>query len=163
MKLRLSVIFILLFIVCFYFSSCSSLGVSTGSSGVSLKEQELKEQLLNNFKAGVAAYDRGDFNTALEKFKPIAEQGDARAQYYLGVLYKFGEGLSQNDVEAEKWFQLASKKLPELAEGGDAVAQFFMGNMYHTGRGIVQNDTEAVKWWTLAAEQGYPNAQNNLG
>ena len=137
MKLRLSVIFILLFLVFFYFSSCSSLGVSTGSSGVSLKEQELKEQelkeqLLNNFKAGVVAYDRGDFNTALEKFKPIAEQGDARAQYYLGVLYKFGEGLSQNDVEAEKWFQLASKKLPELAEGGDAVAQFFMGNMYRS-------------------------------
>ena len=55
------------------------------------------------FKHGVAAYKRGDYATALREFRPLAEQGNAAAQYSLGVIYDEGYGAPENDVEAVKW------------------------------------------------------------
>jgi TPR repeat protein len=51
---------------------------------------------------GLAAYDRGDYATALEIWIPLAEQGDADSQLGLGVLYGNGQGFSKNDDEAVK-------------------------------------------------------------
>ena len=49
------------------------------------------------------AYNRGDFETALRLIQPLADQGDASAQYSLGVMYGRGEGVAENDAEAVKW------------------------------------------------------------
>ena len=49
-----------------------------------------------DFEAGVEAYNRGDYATAWEEWRPRAEQGDANAQYYLGVMHQNGEGVPQN-------------------------------------------------------------------
>ena len=46
------------------------------------------------FDEGMAAYDRGDYARAYKEFKPLAEQGDADAQFYLGVMYDYGRGVS---------------------------------------------------------------------
>jgi TPR repeat protein len=90
-----------------------------------------------------------------ESINSQAQQGNAVAQYKLGIMYDNGEGVPQNSAEAEKWWRLA-------AEQGNAVAQFNLGVMYDTGEGVPQNGAEAVKWYRLAAAQGYADAQYNL-
>ena len=47
------------------------------------------------FEDGVAAYQRGDYATAMQLFRPLAEGGDARAQTTLGLLYYYGYGAPQ--------------------------------------------------------------------
>ena len=85
-----------------------------------------------------------------------AEQGDAGAQYNLGVMYRDGEGVPQDDGEAVAWFRKA-------AEQGHAQAQFTLGLMYATGDGVPQDFAEAVTWYRKVAAQGYDGAQHNLG
>ena len=75
-----------------------------------------------DFDDGVAAYERGDFATALQEFRPLAEQGDADAQTLIGMMYNEGLGVPKNDAEAVKWFHKA-------AEQGIAQAQFNLGSM----------------------------------
>ncbi len=103
------------------------------------------------FEDGVAAYSKGDYATALRLLFPLAEQGNARAQLNLGVMYNNGWGVTQNDAEAAKWFRKA-------AEQGLANAQYLVGNMY-----VLQDYLEAVKWYRLAADQGLDIAQYALG
>ncbi len=64
--------------------------------------------LAANYEAGQEAYDRGDYATALKEWRPLAEQGDARAQHLLGAMYGFGEGVPQDYVQAHMWFNLAA-------------------------------------------------------
>jgi TPR repeat protein/CHAT domain-containing protein len=92
------------------------------------------------------------FQAIVEK----AERGDAEAQYNLGMMYYFGEGVTQNDIEAAKWFRKA-------AQQGHADAQFSLGGMYYLGEGVTQNDVEAAKWFRKAAEQGHADAYGSLG
>ena len=110
----------------------------------------------DTFEAGEAAYKRGDYVTALRVFKPLAEQGNAPAQNYLGLMYYVGQGVTTNYDEAAKWSRLA-------AEQGDMEAQYSLGVMYYQGQGVTTNYDEATKWIRLAAEQGYAAAQKDLG
>ncbi len=109
-----------------------------------------------DFKAGVEAYDRGDYATALTEFRPLAQQGNAKAQFNLGLMYSKGQGVPQDDKEAVRWYRLA-------AEQGQASAQNNLGVAYSEGRGVPLEDKEAVRWYRLAAEQGNAEAQSNLG
>ncbi len=105
---------------------------------------------------GVAAYERGDYATAFREMKPLAEQGNASAQYNLGFMYGNGEGVTQDYAEAVRWYRRA-------AEQGHAGAQTSLGVMYDKGQGVPQDYAEAVKWYTKAAERGVALAQYNLG
>ena len=91
-----------------------------------------------------AAYRKQDYTTALRLFRPLADQGDARAQIHLGVMYDNGQGVPQDYVQAVKWYRLA-------ADQGDAGAQTLLGFMYNLGRGVQQDYVEAHKWFNLAA------------
>jgi uncharacterized protein len=106
--------------------------------------------------AGYAAYEKGNYETASKLLRPLAEQGDARAQSTLGLLYYRGRGVQKDDAEALRWFRLAAGR-------GNAVAEFNLGLMYADGHGVPQNHDEAAKWYRLAADQGHPQAQYNLG
>ncbi len=108
------------------------------------------------FDEGYAAWERGDYRTAMAEWRPLAEQGDAVAQYNLGLMYYKGLGVPQDYKEAVKWYRLA-------AEQGDADAQNNLGAMYQDGSGVPQDYAEAVKWYRLAAEQGIAKAQYTLG
>ncbi len=108
------------------------------------------------FDEGVAAYYRGDYATALREWRPLAEQGNADAQYNLGVMYNNGQGVPEDDAEAVKWFRKA-------AEQGYAEAQSNLGAMYGKGQGVPQDYAKALRWYRKAAEQGYAIAQGNLG
>ena len=109
-----------------------------------------------DFDDGVEAYNRGDYATALQEFRPLAEQGDAKAQFNLGFMYDNGQGVPQDDVEAAAWYHKA-------AEQGYADAQNTLGFMYADGEGVSPDVVEAVAWFRKAAEQGLSSAQFNLG
>jgi|GEM_PF-2564724 len=109
-----------------------------------------------HFAKGAEALISGDFITALSELRPLAEQGDARAQYNLGVMYGNGNGVLKDNKICLKWYTLA-------AEQGHADAQYNLGAMWDNGKGIVESNQAAVKWYTLAAKQGDADAQYNLG
>ena len=111
--------------------------------------------LAADFVAGLEAYKRGDYATALTEWRPLAEQGDAAAQFNLGLLYQTGWGVPQDYAEAVKWYQLAAVQ-------GYASAQFNLGTMYEHGKSVAQDYAEAAKWYRLAAEQGDGLGQFNL-
>ncbi len=97
------------------------------------------------------AYDRGDYKTALEEFRILAEQGYAKAQYNLGFMYATGEGVAKDNTEAMKWFRKA-------AEQGYADAQYSLGIMYANGKGVPESFIQAYAWVNLATAQGYKEA-----
>ena len=109
-----------------------------------------------DFAKGFAAAEAGDYTTALSEWKPLAEQGDANAQYNLGILHERGIGVIEDHKEAIKWYRLA-------AEQGDADAQYNLGAMHARGKGVIEDHQEAIKWYRLAAEQGEASAQYGLG
>ena len=92
----------------------------------------------------------------IESLKTLAEQGDANAQYNLGMMYNNGTGVEQDFKEAVKWYRKA-------AEQGDAEAQSNLGLKYDNGEGVEQDFKEAAKWYRKPAEQGQVYAQSNLG
>ena len=104
----------------------------------------------------LAAYDRGDYATALLLWRPLADQGHVSAQIYLGLMYDNGHGVPQDYAEAVKWYRKA-------ADRGNGAAQFTLGTMYDNGHGVPQDYVEAVKWYRKAVRQGNAAAQNNLG
>ena len=124
---------------------CLTVAVLLGSVGVSWSA---------DFQKGFAAAQSGDYATALREWTPLAEQGDATAQFNLGLMYDNGQGVPQNHKTAVKWYRLA-------AEQGIAFAQGNLGVMYGTGRGIIQNNVYAHMWLNIAASQGDKNAANN--
>jgi uncharacterized protein len=103
-----------------------------------------------------SAFDKGSYEKALEIVRPLAGNGDGRAQSLLARMYYRGRGVRQDYVEALKWFRLA-------ADQSDAIAQFNLGVIYSEGQGVPQDNAEAAKWYRLAADQGNPQAQYNLG
>ncbi len=103
--------------------------------------------LAADFETGWKAYQRAYYATAWEEWRPLAEQGDANAQYYLGVMHQNGEGVSQNYAEAAKWFRLA-------AEQGYAAAQAKLAVAYYLGRGVPQDYVLSHMWCNLSAAQG---------
>ncbi len=102
-----------------------------------------------------AAYRRGDYATALQLFRPLADQGNVSAQYYLGVMYSNGRGVPKNDAEAVKWYRLA-------ADQGFAVAQNNLGYAMLHGLGGAIDKVSAVRYFTAAAAKGQVNAITSL-
>jgi TPR repeat protein len=105
--------------------------------------------------AALAAYGKGDYARASRLSRPLAENGDARAQSMLGLLYLHGRGVPQDDLGAAYWFRLA-------ADQGEARAQFNLGLMYAEGRGMPHDYAEAARWYRLAADRNHAQAQYNL-
>jgi TPR repeat protein len=83
-----------------------------------------------------------------------ADQGDAGAEFNIGVMYDNGQGVPQDYKQALTWFRKA-------ADQGDAVAQYNLGVMYGNGQGVPQDDIQAHMWWSLAAVSGNENAIKN--
>ena len=92
----------------------------------------------------------------LDELRALAEQGDADAQFNLGVRYAAGRGVPLDWAEAVRWYRLA-------AEQGFANAQFVLGIMYANGEGVRQDDAGAVRWFRRAADQGDASVQISLG
>lgn len=148
--------------------------------------------LLGDFDKGLAAYSNGDYATALIEFEKAAAQGHANAQYGLGVLHTYGQGVKQDDFKAVEWYQKASVQgkadaqtnlammyakgrgvkqddfqavewYQKAAAQGNAISQFHLALRYANGQGVKQDDFKAFEWYQKAAAQGDADAQNNLG
>lgn len=105
---------------------------------------------------GNAAFDRGDWATALKEYRALAEQGDALAQSNLGLMFLTGLGVPLNNKVAMKWFKLAAAQ-------GEVDAQYLLGAMYYDGDGVPQDYKIAMKWYKLVAEKGILPAKSDLG
>ncbi len=105
------------------------------SSGTVAHAQSLRQ--------GVSAFNRQDYQQASQIFIPLAEQGNAAAQAYLGFLFETGRGLPQNYTEAAMWYRRA-------AEQGDSLAQYSLGLLYDRGQGAPRDIVEASKWLNLS-------------
>ena len=66
-----------------------------------------------DFQTGMDAYDRHDYATALKEWRPLAEQGDADTQINLGINYSKGQGVPQDNVQAQMWWNLAAAQNQE--------------------------------------------------
>jgi TPR repeat protein len=127
------------------------------------------------FEDADAAYKHGDYATVLKLLKPLAEQGDAKAQADLGVMYLDGKGVPPDYAEAAKWLRKADEQgyapaladlqtlyeygkgngnlgavAKPLAEQGNAHAQNDLGIAYANGEEGVPDHAEAMKWFRLA-------------
>lgn len=92
----------------------------------------------------------------LAALRKKAEDGDAAAQFNLGMKYAEGEGVEKDAAEAVRWYRRA-------AEQNHAEGQFNLGWMHANGEGVEQDATEAVRWYRKAAEQDHAQGQLNLG
>ena len=104
-----------------------------------------------DFDAGMAAFERGDYATALQEWRPLAEQGHAEAQNYLGWMSRWGLGVPMDDAEAAKWYRKA-------AEQGIADYMTRLAGMYLLGWGVPQDHVKAHMWYDLAAAAGDKHA-----
>jgi V8-like Glu-specific endopeptidase len=104
----------------------------------------------------VAAAHRGEYATALRRLSPLAETGDARAQFDIGFMHAFGWGVPRNPAEAITWYRKA-------ADQGLQVAQHFLGIAYANGEGVRPDNAEAARWFARAAAQGFSQSQYMLG
>ncbi len=111
---------------------------------------------LAGMEDGIAAYKRGDYAAARTAWAPLATNGEAKAQYYLGHLYAKGEGVARDPSQALRWFRAA-------AEQGEPYGQFALGYVYEHGLGAAPDLAVAVLWYRAAAAQGNLAARNNLG
>ena len=108
------------------------------------------------YQQAVTEYNAGHYSEVLRLLQPLAEQGDAEAQYKLGLMYANGQGVAQDYQQAFSWFQ-------KSANQGYANAQYALGDLYFYGQNVTQDYQQAIVWYQKAAVQGYDVAQYALG
>lgn len=106
-------------------------------------------------QSALGAFNAQDYATARQAFIPLAEAGDATAQFYLGIMRLRGYGDTVDPAAARRWLQQACAQ-------GHAVAQFQLGEIYRQGIGGVADPATAAQWYTRAAEAGWFGAQMAL-
>ena len=97
------------------------------------------------------AYLREDYATALSVWRPLAEQGEPRAQMWLGFMSETGRAVPQTFMEAAKWYIKA-------ADQGEPRAQMMLGYLYESGRGVPQNYVRAHMWFSVSASAHLSNS-----
>ena len=103
----------------------------------------------------IAADNTGDYATELKLLQPLADQGNANAQFAIGIMYENGRGVPQNYGQAAIWYGKA-------ADQGLADAQANLGWAYANGWGVPRDYAQAVVWYRKAADQGNAFAQGAL-
>lgn len=101
---------------------------------------------------GVDAFSIKQFDVALKHFEPAAKEGDAKALYYLGLMYSGGFGVEKDLKKAVAYYGEAAKK-------GNILAQTEYGTALAIGDGTEQNVQEGLKWLFVAAKSGHEAAR----
>lgn len=100
-----------------------------------------------DFDTGLRAYENKDYAAALKEWKPLADKGNTRAEFNLGLLYFDGKAVPQDYAEAAQWFERA-------ADQGYTRAQHNLGEMYAIGQGVKRDYMLSYKWLSLCAAGG---------
>ena len=96
-----------------------------------------------------------DYAKLARKIIPMAEKGNIKAQFQLGVLFLNGKGVQKDYKQAANWFSKA-------ALNGDVNSQYYLGAMYSRGLGVSKNYDVAAAWLGKAAELGHKKAEAML-
>lgn len=107
-------------------------------------------------KKGWVAYESADYATAKAEWQELADSGDAKAAYGMGLLYGNGFGVDMDDAMALKYYGVA-------ADQGHGDAAFNLAVMHQNGWGVPMNEQKANEWYLVAAEKGNTEAQMALG
>jgi uncharacterized protein len=112
---------------------------------------------------GLDAYDKKNYKKALEILIPLAEQGDAQAQFKLGTIYDYGRGVSPDYQQAYKWYKLSADK-------GNGFSIYGLAWLHRNGQRVKKKQNKsndlfkkALKILRPLAEQGDAQAQVELG
>ena len=145
-----------------------------------------------DFEAGKRAALQGDYATAYQEWLPLAEGGDAEAQFLLGLMYREARGVAQDFAQSVGWLRRAAdlghreaqfylarayrehlgvaaddaeaaRLLHAAAEQDHAEAAFTLGLMHRRGQGVAKDDLEAARWYLVAAGLGHGEARFTLG
>jgi uncharacterized protein len=103
------------------------------------------------FRAGLSAFNSGDYAAAMRTWRPLAEANEARSQAGIGFMYHRGLGVKIDDEQAVFWLRKA-------AEQGQAEGQFMLGSLYFFGKGVPQSYPRAYAWCELAQDNGQAEA-----
>ena len=95
----------------------------------------------NPLEDAAAAYQRGDYATALRLWRSLANQGHPYGQNNLGAMYAEGQGVPQDYIEAHKWFNLAEVAGDEYAARNRSFAESKM-----TREQIAEAQRRAAAW-----------------
>ncbi len=105
-----------------------------------------------DLQSGLTNLDQGNYEAAESQLSPLVEQGNAKAQYALGIIYL-------NGFLEEPKTGTATQLIRRAAEQGYLPAQTELARMYRTGEGVPQNFAKMADWYSRAAEQGDVGAQ----
>ena len=103
---------------------------------------------------GIQSFIDEDYVTAHAELTESANEGDSKAQYWLGLMHESGEGVRQDYFEARKWYERAAVQ-------GEVGAQLQLGELYLLGRGTEKDRIRAYMWFDIAARQGVGFAGRN--
>lgn len=95
------------------------------------------------------SYAKGDFSQAFEGFQRLSKEGDARADFQLGVMYLYGRGIKEDSAIAANYFERAAEK-------GNEGAILVLGRMYLEGSGVTKDIDKAIKIYENGASQNMP-------
>jgi len=157
-----------------------------------VKDEPKKEKSLEEQLDQAASFSKsGKYDEVLSIVKPLAEQGNAKAQSIMGDLHRLGKGLPRDDKKAVHWYRqsaeqdsaatqrvlgdmyfqgegvpkdyvLAALWYKKSAEQGNALAQWLLGGLYEKGEGVTRDKEKALGWYKKSAEQGNDFAINKL-
>jgi TPR repeat protein/transglutaminase-like putative cysteine protease len=163
-----------------------------GPIGLTPKSAPNVTEISAEFTEGVNAFRAQQYRLSMTRLKPFAENGNVKAQSYVGVMYESGRGVERSYTEAVSWFlkaaeqgdafsqshlgyayekelgvardeKLAAQWYAKAAEQGDSYSQARLASMYRDGRGVARDFQQAASWFSKAADQGSTWAQMNLG
>jgi len=128
---------------------------STASEQIAIDLGSSDQRSSGERSAGQLSADQRPRAMSLPALRKLANQGDADAQWQMGVRYHNGEEVPQNDAQAVRWFLRA-------AEQGHVTAQATLGAYYWAGRGVPPDLSKAYVWSALALAQGDENSKSRL-
>ena len=110
----------------------------------------------DSLKEATTAFAKKQYAAAIKLFRPLAEKGNAIAQYKVAMMHRMGLGVPKSEKEARKWSRLAAKQ-------GNPQAQTLLGSLYYKASGDESPDTvRAYMWYEVAAAQGNAEAKKDL-
>lgn len=100
----------------------------------------------HDYNDGLMAAKEGDYNTAVMKWKPLALQGDAMAQFNMALMYHRGLGVGIDEARAVAWYKMSAKN-------GYIKAQEFLAAAYDEGWFGLPNDQAKANYWLQLVEE----------
>lgn len=110
----------------------------------------------NRFENGWSAYERGDHAQAVQHWEPLAEQGHVNAQINLAVMYEHGYGVDRDLQTAAAWYLAAARQ-------DSAIGQYNLGLFLAEYSDTIPSEQDALYWLGKAADQGFADAQLQIG